>query len=83
MAEERLLIAGTPNKNTGQLSDNIVLAIGMKAMIVRNIATEADLVNGMRGIIEDIILDLREDNPIVNKETGDVTLKYPPALVLF
>ncbi len=82
-AEERLLVAGTPNKNTGQLSDNIVLAIGMKAMIVRNIATEADLANGTRGIIEDIILDPREDNPIVDEETGDVTLKYPPALVLF
>jgi hypothetical protein len=44
-----------------------------------NIATEADLANGTRGTIEQIVLDLRE---LEQNENGTV-LKYPPAKVIF
>jgi hypothetical protein len=33
------------------------VAIGMKAMVIINIATEADLANGTRGMVTDIVLD--------------------------
>ncbi|KAJ3925226.1 MAG: hypothetical protein NXY57DRAFT_855405, partial [Lentinula lateritia] len=38
----------------------VEIAVGMKAMILANIATEADLANGTRGTVMDIILDDRE-----------------------
>ena len=45
---------------TAQLPGRIPLAIGMQAMVTMNIATEADLANGSRGEINNIILDPRE-----------------------
>jgi hypothetical protein len=53
----------------------------MKAMVTMNIATEADLANGMRGEI--IVLDARELNPRKDKETGVMRLQYLPAMILF
>ena len=38
-------------------------SVGMKAMETMNIATEADLENGTRGEIIDIVLDPRELEP--------------------
>ena len=58
------------------------MAIGMKAMVVLNIATEADVANGTRGEIQDIILDEREEQSMPD-EDGVITLKYLPALLLF
>ena len=66
----------------GKLPDRIELAIGMKAMILFNLSTDAEIVNGTRGTIRDIILDPREE--ALDLSTGrTVKLKYPPAMVLF
>ena len=53
-------------------------------MVTLNLATEADLANGSRGIIEDIILDPRErlDKTAID-EHGVVWTKYLPAMILF
>lgn len=58
------------------------MVIGMKATVIINIATEADLVNGTRGTVTDIVLNPQEslDEP---DEDGAMLLKYPPALLLF
>jgi hypothetical protein len=44
-------------KHTGKLPGQLELAVSMKAMVTMNIATKADLANGMRGEIVDIVLD--------------------------
>ena len=54
----------------------------MKAMVLLNIATDADIANGTRGKIQDIILDEREDL-LLPDEDGAIRLKYPPAMLLF
>jgi len=59
--EAKLAIAGLTNKATGKLPARIQMAIGMKAMVLLNVATEADIVNGTREEIQDIILDEREE----------------------
>ena len=55
----------------------------MKAIITINISTEADLANGMRGIISDIILNHREQLDWSEIKNGIVTLLYPPAMIIF
>lgn len=80
--EERLVVAGLNDTKTGKLPAVVRIAIGMKAMVVLNIATEADVANGTRGEIQHIILDERAE-PLTPDEDGFVTLKYPPALLLF
>lgn len=80
--EARLAIAKTKDKDTGNLQDRIQIAVGMKAMVKINYAIEADIANGTRGRIERIVLDPRE-TVVEEDDNGDVTLKYPPALVLF
>ncbi|KAJ7582248.1 hypothetical protein C8J56DRAFT_1056402 [Mycena floridula] len=64
-----------------KLWDRKDIAIGMRVMVLFSIATEADVVNGSKAVIEDIILDPREPDPIADK-FGRVYLKYPPALVI-
>ena len=49
------------SKTNRKLNDEILLAIGMKVMVLLNLATEADIANGTRGEIKEIILDDRED----------------------
>ena len=82
--EQRMTLAKIPLEDLDGLPHRIELAVGMKAMITANVATEADLANGSRGIIADIVLDIREE---VNKEEaerdGVVKLQYPPAVVIF
>ncbi|KAF9530310.1 hypothetical protein CPB83DRAFT_851365 [Crepidotus variabilis] len=48
------------SKRTGKLTDRVEIAIGMKIMVVLNVATEANIANGTRGTITDIILDPRD-----------------------
>ena len=48
--EAKLAIARLPDNKTGKLLDLIQMAIGMKAM-------EAEIANGTRSKIQDIILD--------------------------
>ncbi|KAJ6486488.1 hypothetical protein C8R47DRAFT_955134, partial [Mycena vitilis] len=57
---QRVTVAGMAIKKTAKLAERVELAIGMRAMVLMNIATEADLANGTRGEIVDIRLDPRE-----------------------
>lgn len=78
---ERVIVAGMREKKTARLPSRTSVAIGMKAMVTWNISTDADLANGARGEIVDIVLDPRED-PSTTRE-AKVSLKYPPAMILF
>ena len=42
------------------LKMRVELAVGMKAMVILNIASEADLTNGTRGTVQGFVLDPRE-----------------------
>lgn len=77
----RLRIARMNSKATGKLADRLTVAKGMKAMVLLNVATEADIANGTRGVVEDIVLDPREE--MLGNERGTVHLRYPPAMLLF
>ena len=44
--ETKLAIAEQNDKHTGKLSVSVQMAIGMKAMVLLNVATEADIANG-------------------------------------
>jgi hypothetical protein len=70
----RFHIAGMKERETGKLPDCIKMAIGMKAMILFNLSTKAEIANGRRGTIRDIILDPREENPQLNDESGLCTM---------
>ncbi|KAJ7583742.1 hypothetical protein C8J56DRAFT_1054264 [Mycena floridula] len=65
-----------------KLRDREEMAIGMKMMVLFNIATEADVANRTKGVVEEIILDPREPEPLPDK-FGRVYLKFLPALVVF
>lgn len=79
--EARLAAAKVNQKNTGKLPDRVDMAVGMKAMVLLNLATEAEIANGTRGVIHDIILDEREKPH--TETNGTVNLQYPPAMILF
>jgi hypothetical protein len=85
----RVAIAGLPEKMSGKLEQEMVVAKGMKAMVVTNIATEADVANGTRGIVEDIWLhpdeepfDIDPEDPRI-MEDGTYALAHVPSLILF
>jgi ATP-dependent exoDNAse (exonuclease V) alpha subunit len=78
----RLTIAGLKNDTTKNLKMRVELAVGMKAMVVLNIATEADLANGTRGTVQGFALDPREERTSPNEE-GHVHLRYPPPVIYF
>lgn len=79
--QQRLSVAYMNRKQTGLLPHKIDIAIGMKSMVLLNIATDADLANGTRGTVVDIILNASEDIPHPNET--NVRLHYPPAVILF
>ena len=79
--QERLTITHMKLEQTTNLPNKVDLAVGMKAMVLQNIATHADLTNSSRGIITDIILHPNED-AVTNAE-NKVYLKYPPVAILF
>ncbi|KAF8810463.1 hypothetical protein BYT27DRAFT_7281083 [Phlegmacium glaucopus] len=54
----------------------------MKAMVVLNIATDAEVANGMCGTVEGFVLDPREDCTWPD-EDGSVRLRYPPPVIYF
>jgi ATP-dependent exoDNAse (exonuclease V) alpha subunit len=58
------------------------MAVGMKAMVVLNIATEADLANGTRGTVQGFVLDPREERTSPD-ENGHIHLQYPPPVIYF
>ena len=78
----RLLVAGRGEKLTGKLGDRLELAIGMKVIVLLNLLTEADIANGTRGMIQDIVLDHREGRLLAD-DNGIVKLTYPPAMIVF
>ncbi|KAJ3565753.1 hypothetical protein NP233_g7437 [Leucocoprinus birnbaumii] len=81
--EERVAIAKLPVDKSGRLADMVELSVGMRAMVLLNISTEADLANGTKGKVEDIILDPREPNEPKLDDKGRLILRYPPSLVKF
>ena len=76
--EAKLAIAGLTDNKTGKLPDLVQMAIGMKAMVLLNLATEADIA----GKIQNIILNEREQISGAD-EDGSIKLKYPPAMIVF
>lgn len=81
----KLAISKLKPDKTGKLAHRVELAVGMQVMITINMATEADLANGSRGVIEDIVLDPREvlGPAREDDEQGTIRLRYPPAMILF
>ena len=70
--------------NTEWLQNRVEITISMQAMVTQNIATDASLANGSRGIIFDIVLDAREESEaLFIDDEGSVRLTFPPAMVLF
>ncbi|KAJ3491637.1 hypothetical protein NLI96_g544 [Meripilus lineatus] len=60
LQDEHAVLTRQPPKgesNSNLLDDEVPLAIGMKAMVTFNVDTEADLTNGARGTIVEIVLD--------------------------
>lgn len=78
----RLVAAGLKDNVTKNLKRQVELSVGMKAMVVLNIATEADVANGTRGTVHGIILDPRE-GCVSPAEDGCIHLRYPPPIVYF
>jgi hypothetical protein len=58
---QQLATAHLKLDQTQHLPHKIEIVKGMKAMVLMNISTECELANGTQGVIEDIILDPRED----------------------
>jgi hypothetical protein len=78
----RLAVASLKDDATKNLKRRVELSVGMKAMVVLNIATEADLANGTRGTVRGIALDPREPR-VVPDDDGCIRLRYPPPVVYF
>jgi PIF1-like helicase len=78
----RLAIAGLKDEVTQSLKLRVELAIGMKAMVVLNIATEADVANGTRGTVVGFVLDPREETSPPDDD-GLVHLRFPPPVIYF
>ncbi|KIM77721.1 hypothetical protein PILCRDRAFT_11809 [Piloderma croceum F 1598] len=79
--EQKTILASMKVDNTKRLPYRVEVAIGMEATL--DIATEADLANGSRGKINNIVLDLREvlcDTDLA--EDSVVWLQYPPAMIV-
>jgi ATP-dependent exoDNAse (exonuclease V) alpha subunit len=78
----RNAIAGLKDDATKNLRTRVELAVGMKAMVVLNIATEADVANGTRGTVQGFVLDPREVDTAPDEE-GCIRLQYPPPVIYF
>ena len=78
----KLAIAGLKDEATKNLKMRVELAVGMKAMVVLNIATEADLANGTRGTVQGFVLDPREGHTLPDEE-GHIHLQFPPPVIYF
>ena len=81
-ARTKIVIAGLRDEATKNLRMRVELAVGMKAMVVLNIATEADVANGTRGTVEGFVLDPREGHTSPD-EDGNIHLRYPPPVIYF
>lgn len=79
--QQRLEVAHLKVDETNHLPNKVEFAVGMKTMILHNIAPDADLANGSRGIITDVLLDPRE--PVQDNSLTTIVLKFPPAAIFF
>jgi hypothetical protein len=84
--EEKIAIltrrkGSTSRMDRGGLMKDVELAIGASVMVTLNILTDLDVANGVRGEIEDIVLDER-DRHIAMKQTVECRLQNPPRYVL-
>nr|GAT42598.1 predicted protein [Mycena chlorophos] len=70
-AWERFYVAQAKTQQAGKLADTVPVTVGMRAMVMHNISTEAELANGSRGTIEKIVLDYREQQPLNEDATTD------------
>ncbi|KAJ3571254.1 hypothetical protein NP233_g3868 [Leucocoprinus birnbaumii] len=80
MAQRLGIIQNTPEDFS--LEEFIAIAVGAVVMIEVNVATDAGIANGTRGVIEEIILDGRDAGVEVNTD-GTCSLSYPPAVIWF
>ena len=54
----------------------VELSVGMKAMVVLNIATDADIANGTCGKVEGFVLDPREKSTTPDEDDGCIRLQH-------
>ncbi|EAU80832.2 hypothetical protein CC1G_04942 [Coprinopsis cinerea okayama7 len=75
----RLAMAQKTEKDMdrGKLDRELEVVEGMMLMVLLNVATEAEVANGTRGVLERILLDPREP-PLTVEEGGVCRLKYLP-----
>ena len=78
---QKLAVAHLKPDDTNKLPNMVEFALDMRAMVLLNMATDADLANGSRGIIKDIILDPRETG--TPDDTNTIFLSNPPSAILF
>jgi hypothetical protein len=84
--EEKIAILNRPKGSKSSLDraglmKDIELAIGAPVMVTLNIHTDLDIANGVRGVIEGVVLDERE-RIMTTKENHTVRLSFPPRYVL-
>ncbi|KAF6745923.1 ATP-dependent DNA helicase PIF1 [Ephemerocybe angulata] len=77
----RVSAAAMPVKKTGDLERRITVGQGMKAMVLTNIATEADVANGTRGVIDSFWLHPDEQPTLL--EDGVILLSHMPPVIFF
>lgn len=77
----RIAIAGMSWQQKEKLDDQIEIARGMKVMVLLNMATEADVANGTRGVIEDFWLDPTEEPQ--EQDDGSILLSKLPSVIFF
>ena len=79
----KLAIAGLKDDVTKKLKMRVELSLEMKAMVVLNIATDADIANGTCGTVEGFVLDPREKSTTPDEEDGCIHLQYLPPVIYF
>ena len=72
-----------PREQTANLSSKCEITLGMKVMVTENISTLANLANGSRETISDIVLDPHECGfQPSKKELQTIQLHYPPLFII-
>ena len=78
---EHLAIVHLEINQMNLLLQKLEIAVGMKLMVLSNIAPYASLANGSCGVVMGIILNLRESE--CDTATTIHKLQYPPSAILF
>ena len=81
---EKLTVAQMDVNETQRLATRLEVAIGMRAMLTHNCATDIGFANGCRGTVVDVVLDAREPSIEMSVESGGIIrLEFPPAMIVF